>query len=69
MESVELRVGQADSASGHREVEDDDDAYVDKEKHELALYIRLMYPRKEEADQDPDDRDHKNESYFVKDKH
>ena len=66
---MQLRVDQAESAFGHREVEDNDNAYVDQEKHELTHCIPLMYPRKEEADQDPDDRDHKNESYFVKDKH
>ena len=66
---MELRVSQAGSASGHREVEDNDDAYIDQEKHELTLCIRLMYPRKEEADQDPDDRDHKDRLCFVKNEH
>ena len=65
---MELRVSQADSASGHREVEDNDDAYIDQKKHELTLYIRLMYPRNEEADQDPDDRDQKDRLCFVKKK-
>ena len=68
-ESVELRVDQAESAFGHREVEDNDNAYVDQEKHELVLYIRLMCPRKEEADQDPDDRDHEDGLCFMKDEH
>ena len=68
-EPVQLRVDQAESAFGHREVEDNDNAYVDQEKHELVLYIRLMCPRKEEADQDPDDRDHEDGLCFMKDEH
>lgn len=68
-EPVQLRVDQAESAFGHREVEDNDNAYVDQEKHELVLYIRLMCPRKEEADQDPDDRDHEDGLNFMKDEH
>ena len=68
-EPVQLRVDQAESAFGHREVKDNDDAYVDQEKHELVLYIRLMCPRKEEADQDPDDRDHEDGLCFMKDEH
>ena len=66
---MELRVSQADSASGHREVEDNDDAYIDQKKHELTLYIRLMYPRNEEADEYPDDCDHKDRLCFVKNEH
>ena len=66
---MELRVSQADSASGHREVEDNDDAYIDQKKHELTLYIRLMYPRNEEADEYQDDRDHEDGLCFMKDEH
>ena len=68
-EPVQLRVDQAESAFGHREVKDNDDAYVDQEKRELVLCIRLMCPRKEEADQDPDDRDHEDGLNFMKDEH
>ena len=68
-ESVELRVDQAESAFGHREVEDNDNAYVDQEKHELVLHIRLMYPRNEEADEYQDDRDHEDGLCFMKDEH
>ena len=35
-EPVQLRVDQTKSAFGHREVEDNDNAYVDQEKHELV---------------------------------
>ena len=68
-EPVQLRVDQAESAFGHREVEDNDNAYVDQEKHELVLHIRLMYPRNEEADEYPDDRDRKDRLCFVKNEH